>query len=254
MKTKEIFETNNIIPEKVNNELDQYRKRVYSQNGEDGIIEELLNRFDISKKYYVEFGGWDGFSFSNTANLRVNKEWEGILFEGDLKRVNSADKSINIHCEFITSKNVNQIFEKYDIPKEFGLLSIDIDGDDAYVFESLDTNKFSPDIIVIEFNPGLPNHMDIKIKEMGNTQTQEIIDKGYYGANLYSLYDIAKSKGYEFVTTVDWNVIFIKENLFDKLNVRRYTKEEVMKYNSTVNGGDFWKKIIINYDFKWEVK
>lgn len=253
MKTKELFENNNLTPEWANNELDPYRNMVYSQNGEDGVIEELFKRFEVSKKFYVEFGGWDGFKFSNTAHLRVNKQWDGILFEGNQSRVNEAKDSINIHWEFITPKNINDIFEKHAVPNQFGLLSIDIDGDDAHVFKALDTNKFTPDLIVMEFNPGLPNHIPIKIKEMGDLQTQEIVDKGYYGANLHALYDIAKSKGYEFLVTVKWNVFFIKENLFNNLNLKRYTKDEVMKYNSNVEGTDFWRRRILENDFEWEV-
>ena len=53
-----------------------------------------------------------------------------------------------------------------------GLLSIDIDGDDAYILESIDYNRFRPDLIVIEYNPGLPNHIPIRYKEQGINQTR----------------------------------------------------------------------------------
>lgn len=253
MRTKELY-TNHNSSVYVPTELEKYSRDVFSQNGEDGILEEICKRVKIKNNFFVEFGGWDAEKFSNSANLRINKSWGGILFEGDQDKVKQARKEVKIYNEFVTSKNVNDLFEKYNVPSSFGLLSIDIDGDDPYVLESLDTNKFSPDIIIIEFNPGLPNHIPIRIIEQGLNQTAQNVSNGYFSANINSIYEIAKLKNYEFVTTVSWNLIFIKEELFDQLNIERKTKDIILEKHINGNGTKPWLKAIQNNDFQWVIK
>jgi hypothetical protein len=252
MKTSEIYiNYNNTIYEKT--ELSKYKKVVYSQNGEDGIIEEIFNRVKPSEKFFVEFGGWDGINLSNTANLRINELWDGILFEGDNEKVKQNQDTIKIYNEYITSQNVNDLFEKYNVPQKFGVLSIDVDGDDAYIFESIDYDRFSPDLIIIEYNPGLPNHIPIRYKEQGINQTRENVEMGYYGANLNSMCDIAIKKGYKFVTTCDWNLFFIRKDLFNQLNIEDLDKNIIIKTQSNCEGSDSWRNVIMSHEMEWVI-
>jgi hypothetical protein len=246
IKTTEIYKNNNIQHNHNNIEFKEYKKNVYSQCGEDGILQEIFNRIKDYNTFFIEFGGWDGEHLSNSANLRINYNWDGILFEGHCSKI--TDKKINIYHEYITSININYIFEKYKIPKNFGLLSIDIDGDDAYVFEALDTNKFSPSVIVCEYNPGLPNHIPLKCQERQPNWSYSDIEKGYFGGNLNCFYDIAKKKNYEFVTTTDSNVIFVKSELFSKLNIEKKEKQYLMENHSYQSAHDFWKNLIVNHE------
>ena len=147
----------------------------------------------------------------------------------------------------------NELFEKYNVPKNFGLLSIDVDGDDPYIFESIDYSRFSPDLIVIEYNPGLPNHIPIRYEEQGINQTREKVEMGYFGANINSMYDIATKKGYKFVTTCEWNLFFIKEDLFNQLNIEVLDKNTIIKTQSNCGGSDFWRNIIMSHEMDWVI-
>src|SRR5258705_13450718 len=109
-------------------DLSKSENTIYSQNGEDGIISAIMNLIGTSSEYYVEFGAMDGHKLSNTKNLRDNLGWKGLLLDGGYE-----DPSINLHKEFITAENINEIFEKYDVPYDLDLLSIDIDYNDFYV-------------------------------------------------------------------------------------------------------------------------
>lgn len=236
--------------------LIEYVGGSYSQAGESGILEEIFNRIETENKYYVEFGAGDGYSLSNTAHFRVNKGWDGLLLEADENKIpkNEAD-SLNLKKELITSDNINEIFKKYNVPNNFGILSIDIDGDDAYVFESLNMNIFKPDVIIIEFNPGLPNHKRIKVKEQkGNLSNGNLHARGYIGANICELYEIAKSKGYEFVTTHSVNAFFIKKEFFYLLEIEKLTREEIMSIHTYWAGYDLWKPDILNSNDEWVVE
>lgn len=229
----------------------------YSQAGEAGILEEIFNKIKAGNKYYVEFGAGDGYSLSNTAHFRVNRGWTGLLLEADENKIpeqETAD-SINLKKELVTSDNINEIFTKYNVPDKFGILSIDIDGDDAYVFESLNTELFSPDIIIIEFNPGLPNHKRIKIKEQkDNLSNKNLHARSYIGANICELYEIAKSKGYEFVTTHSVNAFFVKKEFFDLLEIEKLTREEIMSIHTYWAGYYIWKPGIIDSNDEWVVE
>ena len=257
MKTQnavKFYENNNIIKKNVEKPFSNYFKTIYSQCGEDGILEEIINRASIENNYYIEFGAGNGIEISNTAHLRINKNWTGLLLEGDVLKIPENAESINLKHELVFSDNINNLFDKYEVPRNFGLLSIDIDGDDAYVLESIDFNRFTPDIIIAEFNPGLPNHIGIKIKEQrGNLSSGSLHMSGYIGCNLRELYNILDEKSYKFVTTVSVNAIFVKSDLFNLLGIEDIPKEEIMSIHSYADGYGDWKKDIINSNDDWVI-
>jgi hypothetical protein len=252
---RELYEENNVLNKSGKIPFHEYFKTVYSQWGEDGILEEIFERIKCENKYFVEFGAGDGKYISNTAFLRLEKNWNGLLLEGDKNLVEKGGgDSIKLYHEMIYSNNINELFEKYKVPKNFGLLSIDIDGDDAYVFDALNFNKFCPDVIICEFNPGLPNHRGIKIIEQkGNLSNGDLHMRGYIGANICEIYNVAQKKGYEFVTSISVNLIFVKKELFDLLKIPKLNKEEIMSIHSYLNGHEEWKKDIYNFNDNWEV-
>ena len=83
--------------------LINYRKRVFSQTIEDGIIEGIFDNIGVTNKYFIEFGAWDGVAFSNTANLRINEGWEGLLLEGNKDK---SDKLDYVNHAFLTAENI----------------------------------------------------------------------------------------------------------------------------------------------------
>ena len=129
--TKEVFTLdnfnnpfrNNHQPENYN--LSEYFRKVYSQHGEDGLLEYLYSKIKPRHKYYVEFGARSGNGIENTHNLRVNCGWTGLLMEGNETNVARSNGLCNL--EWINSQNIMSLFEKYEVPEDFDFLSIDID-------------------------------------------------------------------------------------------------------------------------------
>ena len=141
-------------------------KRVYSQNGEDGIIQSIFAQIGVTDKYFVEFGTQDG-SQTNTRNLRhPNSGWNGLLMDGGYE-----DEAINLHEEFIYDSNIVALFEKYKVPKAFDLLSTDTDFKDFWISESILAAGFRPRVIVSEVNPCFNPNLGITVaKNMSSNQ------------------------------------------------------------------------------------
>lgn len=199
--------------------LSEYQKRVKSQSGEDGIIEAVFRLIAPKTKFYVEFGAADGEWLSNTWNLRNNYGWTGLLMDSDKS---ATDRSNGlVHLEEINSKNINHLFEKYNVPENLDFISIDIDGDDLYVFDALD-EKYRPILVCGESNPGLPNHLPLAIEEgmtdkWGKNRRNTSDPYDYHGCNIHAWYTVGKRKGYNVLTTSHVNVFLIAEefsNLF----------------------------------------
>ena len=127
--------------------FEKFKKNIYSQDGEDGILEEIFNRLKLEHldKSCVEFGVADGIFISNTYNLIKNKNYKALLIEPDkikFKKLqeNIPDKKIvkiNEFVEYDGDNNLDSFLIKYNFNVNFDFLSIDIDGNDYHIFESL---------------------------------------------------------------------------------------------------------------------
>ncbi|MEJ0031052.1 MAG: hypothetical protein WDO15_12040 [Bacteroidota bacterium] len=199
------------------NKLGQYAQKKTSQYGEDGIIAKI---FEIlprdGDRWCVEFGAWDGKNLSNTYELMTNHSWRGVMIEAssrkfqDLKKTyGSNDKAVLVNelVHFEGSGALDNILKKTPIPKNFDLLSIDIDGCDYYIWESM--KEYAPKLVVIEFNPTIPSDVEfVQAKDFGVTQ----------GNSLLALTKLGKQKGYELIATTVCNGFFVKKeyyHLFD---------------------------------------
>lgn len=200
------------------NKLKLYANNKFSQFGEDGIIEKLFEILPEHEVYWcVEFGAWDGKHLSNTYELVSNQNWKGILIEGnpkkfpDLKKTYRSNKNailINKLVSFEGTNTLDNIFKKTNIPVDFDLLSIDIDGNDYRVWESL--KNYQPKVVIIEFNPSIPSDIDF-IQENNFVLN--------HGNSLLSLIKLGKLKGYELIATTNCNGIFVKEEYFDLFEI-----------------------------------
>jgi hypothetical protein len=130
----------------IDKQLTNFKKNIYSQSGEDGILKEIINRLgNKSDKVCCEFGASDGIHLSNTYNLIKNEDFKGILIESlkfDYVKMckNIPDKKIiklNLLVSDEGEHSLENILEKHKIKYDFDLLSIDIDGNDYYIFKSL---------------------------------------------------------------------------------------------------------------------
>ncbi len=148
---------------KEGNWLLRFSGNVYSQFGEDGIIEKIVSMLPVSG-WCVEFGAWDGKHLSNTHLLLSQKGWSGVLIESDPKKYqdlratyvgNERVICLNRKVSFDGDDLLDNILESTPAPRELDLLSIDIDGNDYHVWKSV--IRYRPKIVVIEFNNTIPN-------------------------------------------------------------------------------------------------
>lgn len=212
-----------------NKRLNKSEFQVFSQNGEDGIIQEIFNRIGTTNKYFVEFGVADGLE-SNTLNL-LYKQWQGLWIEGntaDAKKINGVfsdfigDKKLTVKSHFITAANIESFFKDANVPAELDLLSIDIDYNTYHVWEAI--TSYRPRVVVIEYNSHFApdTHFVVKYdeKRMWDLST-------YFGASLLALEQLGKSKGYNLVGCVftGTNAFFVREDLTSDLFESPYTTE-----------------------------
>ncbi len=122
-------------------------------------------------------------------------------------------KLINPYIYWITAENILDIFKKHRVPKDFGVLSIDIDGNDYWVWKAIDENQFRARVVVIEFNPSIPSNesktipYDAKFISRG-------VGNNYYGASLFALKKLGQEKGYSLIhQNTPYNSFFVLEEL-----------------------------------------
>lgn len=214
-----------------------------SQNGEDLVLNHIFKTIGSMHNYYVEFGAADGKFASNTYFFREMLGWSGLLLEGDLKKVESVDcEKLNLHHEWVTQENINGLFTKYQVPPKFDLLSIDIDSHDYHVWKGL--TDFHPRVVIVETHPGLPNDRPL----IYPATQKPSVNHGHFGANLLAFYRLAKKKGYEFVTTVRYNAIFVRHDEFEKLNIDPISEEECIKRYFKPN--NYWLSVMLKHYYK----
>lgn len=189
-----------------------YVADTYSQCGEDGVIAKILSLLPQTDRWCVEFGAWDGIQLCNARKLILEQHYRAILIEGDegkfqTLRRNYADNDkvqpVKAFVGFDAHNSLDKILSFYDIPRDFDLLSIDIDGNDYHVWEAV--REYRPKLICVEFNPTIPSEVHfVQNPDPGTHQ----------GANLLALDELARAKGYQAVCVLPWNAFFVDEKYF----------------------------------------
>ena len=185
-------------------ELRAHERSVYSQNGEDGVLARLFECIGTTNETFVEFGAWDGETLSNTAHLRIDLGWTGLLMEGNPDKAQGVVKH-----EFVTAENVEALLAKYQVPEVFDLLSIDIDGNEYWVWKAID--RFRPRIVVIEYNVFFGN----RVSKTMPYDPGHVWDESYYhGASLAALRKLGREKGYTLVHVESYapNAFFVLDS------------------------------------------
>jgi hypothetical protein len=174
--------------------MKQYEKRIYSQNGEDGIIEHIFKQIGTTNKVAVEFGvSAGGGGMQTNTRLLAEQGWKTIWIDG--APLNHPPPGGVFVQKFLTSKNICSVFEEYNIPKELDLLSIDIDGNDYHLRESL--SIYSPRVYIIEYNGSYDGNTKYVMPE--NDEYVWSNRETIFGASLLSLTDQANRLGYDLV-------------------------------------------------------
>lgn len=207
-------------------DLLKFRKDVFSQNGEDGVIEKIFEELGTKTKLCCEFGAWDGVHLCNVRNLIINKGWYGVLIEGDPLKYQEIEKNYARDQFFAINAFVDA--DKNSLGKllssceritnlDIDFLSVDIDGLDYLILERLDIR---PRVICIEVNAG-HNPTD-------NTFIPKSIAENNIGQSLAYFTNTAKKMGYSLVC-YSGNAFFVKSELLSTSNLVELTPEQAYR-------------------------
>lgn len=201
--------------------------RVFSQNGEDGVLAEIFARIGTTNRYFIEFGIESGIE-GNAVLLADVLGWSGLFIEADdqhfarlaAKYAHSA--VVATRHAMVLPDNVDDLFRQSDVPDGPDLLSIDVDGADYFIWEALTAVR--PRVVVIEYNSARPlDRREVASPELLGPDGWDGTD--YFGCSLSALQDLARRKGYRlahleltglnafFVRTEDWDALQVEEVL-----------------------------------------
>jgi hypothetical protein len=183
--------------------------KIYAQFGEEAIFDYIFHNIGLTNKYLVDFGASSlNLGLSNSKYL-LEKGWAGLLMDG------KSDGNPLIKEEFITAENICELFKKYEVPSEFDLLSIDIDGNDVWVLENI-LKQYKPRVIINEFNGCIENGTNKAIKYNPNHSWGE---NDYYGGSFETFKILGNKFGYTLVHQIAaTNMIFIREDIVPNLD------------------------------------
>jgi len=221
-----------------------HRKKFFSQQGEDGLLAFVLSKIPDKTGWCVELGAWDGKSESNTYYFISQLGYRGVMIEADPLKYNLLVENLKTYdtiCinAFVRSEGeykLDNILSLTPIPKQFDLLSIDVDGDDFHIWKSV--VNYQPKVVIIEINirnkPGVKriNKAGSPIY-LGNTGTSISSMWGitdYMGTSISSMTELAISKQYSLLANVHCNVIFIRREYLNLFHDREVTPDEVFTY------------------------
>jgi hypothetical protein len=202
------------------NDLTRFELRAFSQNGEDGVLVEILNRIGVTNRYFVEFGIQGGIE-GNCVVLAELLGWPGLFIEADDEcfatlSTRYAGYPVRTANELVTAQNVADVFTENGVPESFDVLSIDIDGNDIYVWDAL--AGFRPRVVVIEYNSG--------IAEPGPVAQPHDPSRGWdgtgaFGSSLAALDVVAERHGYRLAHTdlTGTNAFYVVVEEWDKLAI-----------------------------------
>jgi hypothetical protein len=200
--------------------------KVCSQFGDDGVLLYIFSKIGVTNRRFVEFGVQDGRQ-CNTANLSINCGWSGLLMEGNpsdaaraieyySSRSEIKPGQVTVIQSFITAENINDLISSNGVNGKIDLLSIDIDGNDYWVWKAI--TCILPRVVVIEYNATLGTEKSLTIpydpKFMRNG-TPEDNNSWFFGATLRAMTKLATEKGYVLVGCISngGNAYFIQKDL-----------------------------------------
>lgn len=208
--------------------------KVFSQNGEDGIIQYLLQKIDIPQKVFIEFGVHD-YKESNTRFLLQNNNWAGLIFDGSKEAIDDIKSdslywryNLSANHAFITKDNINDLIRENGITGDIGLLSVDIDGNDYWVWEAIECVQ--PRIVICEYNSLFGDNKCVTTPyEESFLITKAHFSGLYWGASIGAFDFLAKIKGYSLVgsNSAGNNVFFVRDDVLGDISSYSYKKAYV---------------------------
>ena len=191
--------------------ISKFEKKIYSQNGEDGVIENIFNDIGFTNKKFIEFGFH--FNECNSRYLIEKYDFSGLFIDSNIPIPGEKHKIDNLffHKEWITKDNINNIIEQY-FKGDIDFLSIDIDGIDLYVLDSI--NVINPRVICVEICASIGNELSVTVAYDEKFDRHDKHPSGFYcGGSLKATINVMKKKGYKFVGCVaGLNAFFVRND------------------------------------------
>lgn len=223
--------------------------KVFSQFGEDGIIQWLIRNVEIANKTFVEFGASD-YKEANTRFLMMNDNWSGLIMEGNARDVAEVMDwnrlwlyDLEVKNCFITRENINELIADSGIQGDIGLLSIDIDGIDYWILESIFV--IQPRIIICEYNNVFGNDYAVSVPyDESFDRTEKHYSNLYWGASLPAFKKLLGRRGYYYVgsNSAGNNAFFVQKDCFDRTKIMGNPEEEFVdaKYRESLDASGQW--------------
>ena len=206
--------------------------KVFSQWGEDGIIQLILRHVRIGNAFFVEFGV-ENYLESNTRFLLINNNWSGLVIDGSPDNIAHIKSdpiywrhNLKAHCAFVTKENINDLLKENGVIGDIGILSIDIDGNDYWIWDAIDV--VSPAIVIIEYHARFGMDMSVTVPyDRDFVRSQKHHSMIYFGASIKALCGLAEEKGYAFIGcgSAGVNAFFVRRDLMVK-EIKELTVEE----------------------------
>jgi hypothetical protein len=183
----------------------------------------LIQNVAISQEIFIEFGV-ESYQESNTRFLLINNNWKGLVMDGSEKNIQYIQSDaiywqhdLTAKAAFVTAENINSLIQSVDIQGNIGILHIDIDGNDYWIWKAL--QQVTADIVIMEYNSifGCERAITTPYKP-DFVRTEAHYSYLYAGSSLLALCDLAEEKGYYFVgsNSAGNNAFFVKK---DKIGI-----------------------------------
>lgn len=215
--------------------------RVFSQFEEDGKLLFIFAMLGMENKTFIEIGSDDGVN-SNSANLYFNFDWQGLFIDGNPKSIARGKRffekyphpwfpSPDFKCAMVKRENINQLIKEAGYEGEIGFLSIDIDGNDYWIWDALEVVK--PQVVMIE------THVIFGKKNLVVPYDPNYSYPGkhpaYHGASPVAMQKLGKKKGYRLVgaNEMGFNFLFVRDGLAEK-ELPEVSIDELLKHPQTI--------------------
>jgi hypothetical protein len=218
------------------NSLKDIEFSVFSQMGDDGILQWLIHKIQLPEhlKTFIEFGV-ENYTEATTRFLLINNNWSGLVMDGSEANIQFIKNDfvswmyeLSSRQVFITAENINAEIKAEGFEGEIGLLHIDIDGNDYWVWKAI--NIINPVLVVVEYNSAFGNERPITIPyDPGFIASEAHYSRVYYGTSLQALLALAKEKNYSFLgcNSAGNNAYFIRNDYFTIVENKIMNKEYV---------------------------
>lgn len=193
-------------------DLQKKSKKVYSQGGQDGLVEFIFKNIGVTNKFCVEFGfnsnSINGGSGANTSRLVIEDGWQAVFFDADYENT-----SINLYKETLTPENIGEIFKKYNIPQNPDYVSIDVDSIDLWLFRGMVISGYKPRLVSVEYNCNFPITVSATLMPGSTWNNFDSV----YGASLLALNRAADELGYKLICVEErLDAFFLLKELVNK--------------------------------------